>query len=620
MKTLKISLVFLVSLMPFLSISQTLNLKLPIKETVQIGKELKVQLNPTGVDKYQIIMDGNPASAYIENNTFTWTPKLEEKRYYLVKFQLQSLTKVVLDEIDLELTVDLTNLSPYLVFDRVLPDTIKLAENESFSFAATIKSRQNTDPRMLMTYFTFNEDQNIRNFDSCRISVNGDQLLFYWTPSNREAIQEYIKFRITILDTDNAMLNQVLNFRIKNKNQDPYFLNDFSDTLFIQPGQPLMVDYEASDPDNDKLNYDYTPKNPLYSLQGTNLVFQPINNNALSGVHFPLHITLTVSDGKATIKRNLTIFRSDLGLKSNESTQPVIGDFTKKVFSEGDSVLTYLNISNYADLTQLEVTFSDLTLPKGIKSLASHLVFEKKTAYIKVYSKGIIPYSLVDRDYNYNISVTLAGKDGKGKPAIKVLVLTIINRPDPNNIGQQRDTLNALIKNFLKVENNYKATLDKIHNRINRPWWKKVAIVTGTLSGVLTLIQSQNSNKKISAFSATISLVSIMVSSIPSLSEKTVSDLDGLIANSNGRINTVKDKAADFKLQWSLNMDQDEFEKTQSEIEDLIEKNQEKRKEDICAILENKKLKRKIERLTKQKSTRDNPSGNLSYIFQCDSK
>ncbi|HWZ23608.1 MAG TPA: hypothetical protein VNW06_13190, partial [Cytophagaceae bacterium] len=608
MKAIKIFFTILFLISGYYGYAQVLNLEVPIKEEAKIGEEFSVGLDVQGIKKYKIKMTNNPSSSYIKDNKFVWIPKLEEKNYYRIKFQLFDSLQSLVNEKSLIVTVDLSNLKPYLVFDRVLPDTIKVSENETFSFVATIKSRQNNDARSLMTFFTFNEDPDIRKFDSCRVNVNGDQLLFSWTPSNRDAVQGYIKFRITIIDADQSILNQVLNFKVKSVNQSPYFANQLLDTLYLQEGEGMTIDYSAIDPDNDKLTYDYSPKSSRYSLEGTTIIFKPESYTSIKN-NLPIHLTLLVSDGKNSIKKNVCV------LKDNEYFQPIIGDFTKKIFSEGDSILTYLNISNFNDLNQYDITYKDLSSP-GTNSLAKYLIFENKVSYIKVSSKGIIPYYLVNKDYTYSISVTISSKDKSHKPSFKVLQLTIEDKPDPNNIGHQKDTLLTLMNDFLKVERIYKSSLEKTHSRTSKPWWKKVAIGTATLSGVLTLIQSQNSDKRISAISASISLISITVSNIPSLSEKILSELEEKISDSKARINTIQEKEAEFKLAWSEDRDQAYFDKIKMEISYLVDKNQEKRSEDICSVLGNKKLKRKIDKLVKRKTKKDENPGELMAIFK----
>jgi hypothetical protein len=599
--------------------AQQLNLKVPVQQEARIGQEINVTLEVQGMKNYKLTMEGNPPSASLEGNTFHWVPKIDEKKYYLVTFQLRDSSDKTVNEVMLSLIVNPSGLKPYLIFDRLLADTIKLTEGQPFSFTATIKSQQNANPKAISSYFTFNEDPDLRAFDYCRVNVIGDQLTFYWTPSGNEAAKEYLKFRITLIDTDESVFNQVLNFRIKNINQKPIFKNEIPDTLYLVQGQPMEIDFTAFDPDNDKLKYDYFPKNPEYGFRGTNLLFR---NTNLFNTAFPHHLMVTVSDGKDTIKHTLTVLNSNKTATSTSGSylQPVIGDFTKKIFAEGDSVLTYLNISNYNDLKEYDITYTDLTLPSGINSLAKYLVFEKKKTYIKVYSKGILPYSLVDRDYNYTISILLSGKEPNQKSSFKVLVLTVVDRPDPKNIVEQRDSLFKKVNNFLIVENLYKSSLEKIRNRIDRPWWKKAALITGTLSGVFTLIQSEKSNKTISAISAAISLLAITATNIPSLSEKSLSEVEEKIADSKARLEQVKEKQSEFIYQWSLSIEQSDFDKMKSELEDLIDKSKLKQNEDICSLLLNKKIKKKINRLIRRDAGNEKNPANLEIIFRCGSK
>jgi hypothetical protein len=600
--------------------AQQLSLELPIKKEVSIDQEVRIKLDVQGLSSYEIKMLGAPSTAKLEENVFKWTPQKQDKNYYLITFHLLDSTRRVIDETNLELTVKPSHTTPSLIFNQTLPDTIKLVENKPFNIEATLLSTIHTDPRALLVYFTYNEEPNLKSFDSCSATIHGDLISFFWTPSNREALQKHLKFRITVIDSDHSVFSQVLNFTVKDINQEPYFKQAIPDTVYLST-QDLTIDLAAIDPDNDKLSYDYFPKQPLYQLQGTRLVIKPdLNNLSSNDSNLPVHLTLTVSDGKAFRKQQVTIITNTLNTAQNPYLPPVIGDFTKKVFAEGDSVLTYLNISNYNDLKKLNITYTDLNLPPGINSLSKHLVFEQQGNYIKVYSKGVLPYSLVNRDYPYNISVLISSKNPHHKPAFRVLVLTVEDRPDPKNIIQQKDTLLQLIHHFVKEETTYQMTLEKVHNRINRPWWKKVAIVTGTVSGVLSLIQSENSNKTISVISASIALLSIVVTNIPSLSEKTVEEINNKIADSKSRIEHIQEKENDFHSSWSLEMDQIVFDKMREEIEVLIDKSINKRKDDVCTLLQNKKINRKIKNLAKQKTIKDIQTKDIQDIFKCDIK
>lgn len=601
--------------------AQVLTLEVPLKQEVRIGEEVRISLNVQGLIHYSIKMENNPPSAVLEGKTFKWTPNLQEKNYYLVDFHLLDSAQREIDHALLELNVKPSDIKPFLVFDHNLPDTIHLIENQSFHFNATIKSKQNTDPRLLLTYFTFNEDPELRSFDSCQVKINGDRLSFYWTPSNKEAIMEFIKFRITIVDIDQSIYSQVLNFKIQNINQEPYFKNEIADTIYL-PSHGLNINYTAIDPDNDKLKYDYSPKNPGYLLEGTSIVFKSeYVNSTNESLSFPIYLTLKVSDAKSTIQKRVTILKDKSGMASNPVyLQPTIGDFTKKVFAEGDSIVTYLNISNYKDLKNLDIVYSDLMLPPGIKSLTKHLVFEKNDSYIKVYSKGVLPYSLVDKDFNYNISLLVSDKNSNRPPSFKVLVLTVEDRPDPKNIVQQKDSLIQLIHNFLRTENAYQSTLEKVRSRINRPWWKKAAIISGIASGVMTIVQSENSDKTISAVSASVSLISIMVSNLPSLSEKTLTELDEKIASSKSRIDRIQEKESEFYFNWSMDEDQSDFYKMKAEITDLLNKCILKRNDEVCALKSNKKINKKLSSIITSNLTHDKNSYALKEIFKCSYK
>ncbi|HSZ71486.1 MAG TPA: hypothetical protein VK750_02345, partial [Cytophagaceae bacterium] len=580
-----------------LGYAQLFSLEVPVEQKVRSGEEIRIGLKILDHQHYTLRMEGQPKNAVLENREFRWTPGKEDQKHYLVTFYLLDSNQTTVDETSLSLTVIPPSASPYLVFDQTLPDTIRLTENKSFAFSAHIKSNTGSDPRTMWTYFTFNENPSLRTFDSCQVTVIGDQLLFRWTPSNREALQEHLKFRITIVDTDQSIFSQVLNFNVQNVNQPPYFNNEIPDTIYYSSTQGLSIDFAASDPDQDNLKCDYSPKNPEYGLQGSNIVFKP-EHDARPAV--PL--TVKVSDGHTSIKRTITVIRSEENTIANPFLQPVIGDFTKKIFSEGDSVLTYLNISNNINLKDVDITYTDLSLPTGINSLTKHLVFEKNGSYIKVYSKGILPYSLVDRNYNYNISVLISSRIPNRKPAFRVLVLTVENKPDPQNITHQKDSIVQAVNHFLEVEKIYQSTLDKVRNRISRPWWKKVAIVTGTLSGVLTIVQSENPDKTTSVVSASISLLSIMVSNIPSFFEKTLTQVDEKIAHSKTRTERLQEKETEFRYNWSIDMEQEEFDKMKAEVTELLNKSLAKRNEDICSLAGNKKVRSKIKTLSKSKN------------------
>ncbi len=592
--------------------AQNLSIEVPTEIKAHIGQELSIKLGVNGIKKYTLSMEGNPGTSFLQNDHFVWTPKHPEARKYLVKFFLKDSLGVIKNESEMALEVEGIVYPPRLAFDKELPDTIRVEENQPFSFSATLKSGNGSDPKALMIYFLFNENPDLRSFDSCRVNRMGDQLLFEWTPSSQEAERGYAKFRITLVDKDNSVGSQVLNFKIKDVNLAPIFRNEIPDTVFIPASGDLMLDFAATDPDHsNNLKYEYSPKSANYFLQGSKIIFKP-NFQGNDQNEYPIHLSVSVTDGEHTIRRNVCI------LKSKQYRQLTIGDFTRKQFFEGDSLVTFLNISNDADLKQYAIKFNDLGLPQGIGSLTHHLVFEKGSSYIKVYSKGPLPYYLVDQDYTYNIAVTLYHKDGKTNPVFKVLELTVNDRPDPTSMGHQKDSLLFLINNFLRIETTYKTNLEKMYSSINKPWWKKVAIVTGTLSGVLGLLQSQNPQKSISIISAGISLVSITVSNLPSLTEKTVNELNDKMASSKGRIDQMQEKESDFMSTWSSDIDRSAFYKMKADILERINKGQAKRKEEVCALLKNKTLNRKITNLTKGKNDQSNTSQmDIVNIFRC---
>jgi len=159
--------------------------------------------------------------------------------------------------------------------------------------------------------------------------------------------------------------------------------------------------------------------------------------------------------------------------------------------------------------------------------------------------------------------------------------------------------------------------LEKVRNRIHRPWWKNVAIATGTLSGVLSLIQIENPDKTVSVVAASISLLSILVTNIPSLSEKTLAIVDEKIANSKSRSERMQEKEAEFRSNWEVDMDQREFDKISAELNELKDKSISKRDEDICTLVGNKKIYSKIRNLIKSKTGTNHSSTNLEDLFKC---
>jgi hypothetical protein len=604
---------YLLLMAPWL-FSQKLTFDVPTKIQAQIGQELSVKINVMGIQKYSIKMAGNPLSSSIQSERFVWTPTSDEAGNYFVKFILQDSLGVPRYEADMALSADTPIATPGLTFDRSLPDTIKVVENEPFFFLATLKSGRGSDPRSIMAYFLFNENADLRSFDSCVVNRMGDAIVFGWTPSNKEAIKGYAKFRITLVDIDNSVWSQVLNFKIKNININPSFRFEIPDTVFIPANGSLTVDFSATDPDHDDLKYDFYPKSPLYYLQGSKIIFNPDLNVNDENQEYPIHLHVSATDGNYSINRSICV------MKIAQYRQPSIGDFTRKDFYEGDSLVTYLNISNDTDLKHYDIQFSDLAVPTGIGGLTSHLTFEKGSWYLKVRSKGILPYYLVDHDFTYNIAVTLSDKDRKIKPIFKVLELTVRDKPDPTSLGRQKAALLDSINRFVRVENIYKTNLEKIQSRINRPWWKKAAAVTGTLSGILSIVQSQDPKKSISIISAAISLMSITVTNLPSLNEKALSELNEKISNSKGRIDLIQEKESDFQAGWSLEIDRSSFDKITSDILARINKGQVKRKEDVCSLLGNKTLKGKIETLTKAKGKPGSSALELKNIFSCAQK
>jgi len=191
------------------------------------------------------------------------------------------------------------------------------------------------------------------------------------------------------------------------------------------------------------------------------------------------------------------------------------------------------------------------------------------------------------------------------------------DRPDPTSIGHQKDSLIDDINSFLKVENIYKTNLDKLYSSINRPWWKKVAVITGTLSGLLSILQSQDPNKDVSVVAAAVSLVSITVTNLPSLKEKTLATLSDKISNSKGRIELLQEKESDFRANWSLEIDRASFDKMKTELQGRMSKAEAKRKEDVCSLLADKTLRSRIEKLVRTKSGSTNNPFELKNIFNC---
>ena len=590
--------------------AQKLTLETETKIPAVVGQEFVVKLNVKGIQKYSIKVVGNPPSSQLRNDKFTWTPKSNETKNYFLKFLLLDSLGVTRDEANMVLSTGLTDPNAVLVFDRPVPDTISVVENETFSISGTMRDGSVPSAQSLMVYFLFNENPDVRSFDSCRITRMGDQIFFRWTPSNKEAIIGFAKFRITVVDTDNSARSQVINFKIKSVNQPPIFKTEIPDTVFVTGNGDLSLDFSAVDPDNDNLKYDFKPKSPLYYWRHHQIIFRSENQAIDEEGMYPVHLTVSVTDGEHEIKRAVCI------LNGKQYRQLLIGDFTQKEFDEGDSILTYLNFSNDGDLKDYDIKLNDLALPQGIGRLAPHLAFQKGSSYIKVHSKGLLPYYLVDRDFTYNIAVTLSNREKKAKPVFKVLELTIRDRPDPTSMGHQKDSLLQITNMFLKTEGIYKSNLEKLYSRTNRPWWKKAATITGTLSGVLSIIQSQAPNKDVSVVAAGISLISITVTNLPSLTEKTLTELNNKISNSKGRIEHIQEKESDFQSNWSSDIDREAFDKMRADLLERIRRGYARRQEDVCLLLSNKKLNRKIGKLTNAKAG-SSEGAMLKNIFSC---
>lgn len=588
--------------------SQTINLEVPLKAQAQINHEFVLNLNIAGIRKYKIRVEGSPAAAIFQNNKFKWTPTSRDARNYLLKFYLQDSVGSTLSEKDLDLSVDLTGVSPSIKFNRSFMDTIQVIEGESFSLSATIKSGKGSDPKSLTTYFLFNENPDLRSFDSCFVNRLGDQILFHWTPSNAEALKEYANLRITVIDEDNTVLSRMLNFKIKNINRSPSFEQEIPDTVFIANGDQIL-DFSAKDPDHDKLKYDYTPKSPLFYWQDHKIILKQEYPNSDYDYKYPIHLSVSAADGEYSIRKTVCIMRNQ------HNHQLSIGDFSRKLFFEGDLIVTFLNLSSDGDPKNYTIRINDLALPPGIVGLTPNLIFEKNQSYLKIRSKGVLPYYLVDRDYTYNVAVSLSSNDANLKPLFKVLELTVKDRPDPTSIGHQKDSVLQLISSFLKFETLYKANLEKLYGSINRPWWKKVAVITGTLSGVLSLVQSQSPQKSISIISAGISLVSITVTNLPSLTEKPLLELNDKISSSKGRIEQIQTSETNFKTNWSTNIDRASFNKMEADIMERVSKLKKGRREDVCELLKNRAIKRRIEKLIKLSGN----SAEFKSIFNCKS-
>lgn len=550
-------------------------------------------------------MQGQPANSKIEGNRFMWTPQTTDKHYYFVTFSLLDSLGNIKDEANLELSHRAEKLSPSIEFDRPLSDTIAVEENQPFLLSARLKGNAASQ---VTPYFLFNENAGLRSFDSCRIEQMGDQLTFRWVPSNAEAERRYAKFRITLVSSDSTVASRVLTFKIKNIDTPPSFRYPIPDTLFWEPGKEMSLDFVADDDGHKKLNYDYSPKNNWYRIAGSKVIFS--NTDEPLREPTPLQLTVTVSDEAHQIVKKIWV------IPQKKRKSIAVGDFTKKEFEEGDSVITFLNVSG-DDPERYIFGLSDLSLPPGIGSLSKNLELQKFSSFIKVKSKGVLPYNLVDRDYTFNLAISVTDKSDSRKVIYKILEISVGDRPDPTNIGQQKDSLLTTIQRFLKTENVYKNTLEKMQGQINRPWWKKAAVITGALSGVIGLVQSQEQNKSISAIAALISLASITVTNLPSLTESTLSELTDKIANSKGRIDQLQESESEFRSSWSAEIDRTTFYRLKAEIIEKLTKGRLKRSEDVCSLWKDKTLKRKIIQLLKSTSEDEKNNSALRALFRC---
>ncbi|MBS1558135.1 MAG: hypothetical protein JST69_05350 [Bacteroidetes bacterium] len=570
---------------------------------------VSIRLEATQLKKYTVTMQGQPTGSVLEGERFRWTPQAGDKPYYFVTFLLLDSLGKQKDEATLELLVKPQRKNPSIEFDRRLPDTISVEENQPFLLSAQLKSNapsnQPTTP-----YFLFNENVNLRSFDSCRIEQMGDQLVLQWVPSNAEAQKRYAKLRITLVGADSAVSTRVLTFKIKDIDTPPSFRYTLPDTLFTEPGKETVLDFTADDDDHKKLHYDYHPKSNRYRITGSKIIFNAINPDDYVREVKPMMLSVRVSDEAHQIEKNVWI------VPPKKHRTVVVGDFTKKEFEEGDSVVTFLNVSG-DNLDKYDFRFSDLALPPGIGSLANKLELQKYSAFIKVKSKGVLPYNLVDREYTFNLALSVTEKSDAGKTVYKILELSVKDRPDPTNLGQQKDSLLTTVQKFLKTEMLYKNTLEKMQAQINRPWWKKAAVITGALSGIIGLVQSQEQNKSISALAAVISLASITVTNLPSLTEKTLSELTDNIANSKGRIDQLQESESVFRSTWSADIDRATFYKLKTDITDKLTKGRIKRGEDVCSLWKNKTLKRKIVQLLKSNFAHEKSNADMKTIFQC---
>ena len=140
---------------------------------------------------------------------------------------------------------------------------------------------------------------------------------------------------------------------------------------------------------------------------------------------------------------------------------------------------------------------------------------------------------------------------------------------------------------------------------------------TGALSGVIGLVQSQEQNKSISAIAAVISLASITVTNLPSLTEKTLSELTDKIANSKGRIDQLQESESAFRASLLTTIDQTTFYRLKSGLSEKLTKAQLQRSEDICSLWSNNAVKRRIIQLLKSSSPHTKNGIDMKKLFFC---
>lgn len=588
---------------------QQLILHTPYRVEASLFQPVSVRIEVNGIKKYTVTLQGQPSGSTFTDSHFVWTPQPSDKRYYLVTFSLLDSLGNRKNEISLELFVRPRKQSPSIEFDRQLSDTIPVEESKPFYLSARLINGSRAN-QPITPYFIFNENTGLRSFDSCRIEQMGDQLLFRWVPSNAEAERKYARLKITLLGSDSSVASRVLTFKIKNIDSPPSFRYPIPDTVILERSKETVLDFTADDDEQKKLSYDYHPKRSLYRMSGSKIIFSAAGLDDSPGTVAPIPLTVTVSDGTHPITKKIWIILQ----KKNRSI--VLGDFTRKDFEEGDSLITYLNVSG-DDLDKYDFNLNDLALPPGTESLAKKLVLQKNSSFIKVKSTGVLPYTLVDKDYIFNLAFTATDKNDTRKHYYKVVELSVKDRPDPTHIGKQKDSLLFVVDTFLKTETIYKSMLDKMQGQINRPWWKKAAVITGALSGVIGLVQSQEQNKSISAIAAVISLASITVTNLPSLTEKTLSELTDKIANSKGRIDQLQESESAFRASLLTTIDQTTFYRLKSGLSEKLTKAQLQRSEDICSLWSNNAVKRRIIQLLKSSSPHTKNGIDMKKLFFC---